>query len=107
MISTEERTMWIITTNLHNNVTAYLGWQKPAWDESGYFWTSEDIIRQIVKNSTCDHPFLFNTRKAGIKHLKSLTIPQKCKVIYLSLEKDSKCDESPFYMPGISIDFFK
>ena len=99
--------MWIITTNLYNNETVYLGYQKPAWDESGYFWASEDTIRQIVRNSTYDHPFLFKTRKAGIKHLKSLTIPHECKVIYLSLEKDSKCDESSYYMPGISIDCFK
>lgn len=72
---------WCIITNLFGNETNYLAWQEPAWDEDGYFWTSRDIVEGVIKNNTPEHPFLFNSRKAAIKHLKSINIPQKCRVI--------------------------
>lgn len=72
---------WCITTNLFEDKTHYLAWQEPAWDEDGYFWTSRDIVESIIKNNTPEHPFLFNSRRAAIKYLKSIGIPQKCKVI--------------------------
>lgn len=72
---------WCITAKLFDNKTSYLAWQEPAWDEDGYFWTSRDIIEGIIKNNTPEHPFLFNSRRAAIKHLKSINIPQKCRII--------------------------
>lgn len=72
---------WCITTNLFEDDTHYLAWQEPAWDEDGYFWTSRDIVEGVIKNNTLEHPFLFNSRKAAIRHLKSINIPQKCKIV--------------------------
>jgi len=73
---------WCITTdNICNDGIVYLGWQTPAWDEDGYFWTSKEILQGIIANSTPDHPFLFNSRRAAIRHLKSIDIPQKCRVV--------------------------
>lgn len=72
---------WCITTKLFDNETNYLAWQKPAWDEDGYFWTSRDVVENIIGKNTPEHPFLFNSRRAAIKHLKSINIPQKCRVI--------------------------
>lgn len=72
---------WCITSKLFDNETSYLAWQKPAWDEDGYFWTSRDVVENIIEKNTPEHPFLFNSRRAAIKHLKSINIPQKCRVI--------------------------
>lgn len=72
---------WCIITNLFEDETHYLAWQEPAWDEDGYFWTSRDIVEDIIKNNTPEHPFLFNSRRAAIKHLKSISIQQKCRIV--------------------------
>lgn len=82
-LSELEHEKWCITTdNFTHNEKVYLGWQNPAWDEDGYFWTSRETVEKIMKtNNTSDHPFIFNSRKSAIKHLKTLQIPQKCKVI--------------------------
>lgn len=72
---------WCITAKLFDNETSYLAWQKPAWDEDGYFWTSRETLQKAINNNTPEHPFLFNSRRAAIKHLKSINISQKCRVI--------------------------
>lgn len=72
---------WCITTNLFGNETDYLAWQEPAWNEDGYFWTSREVVEDIINNNTPEHPFLFNSRRAAIKHLKSINIPQKCRIV--------------------------
>lgn len=72
---------WCITAKLFDNEIYYLAWQEPAWDEDGYFWTSRETLQEEIGNNTPDHPFLFNSRRAAIKHLKSINIPQKCKVV--------------------------
>lgn len=78
-----EHEKWCITTdNLTSDGTMYLGWQNPAWDEDGYFWTSKEILEKIVEtNNTEEHPFIFTSRNKAIKHLKTLHIPQKCRVV--------------------------
>jgi len=45
--------------------TDYLGWQEPAWDEDGYFWTSKETIYEIHQegNNTIGHQFLFKTEE--------------------------------------------
>lgn len=72
---------WCITSKFFDNKTYYLAWQEVAWDEDGYFWTSRDIVESIIKNNTPEHPFLFNSRRTAIKHLKSIDIPQKCRIV--------------------------
>lgn len=74
---------WCITAKLFDfdDEISYLAWQKPAWDEDGYFWTSRDIVEGIINNNTPEHPFLFNSRRTAIKYLKSINIPQKCRII--------------------------
>lgn len=78
-----EHEKWCITTdNLNHDKTVYLGWQNPVWDEDGYFWTSKEILEKIVEtNNTEEHPFIFTSRNKAIKHLKTLRIPQKCRVV--------------------------
>lgn len=78
--------MWIITTErFGDKETVYLGWQDPAWDDDGYFWTSKEVIKKIIKNNTPEHPFLFDTKTKAIKHLKNLHIPQICRVVQIRL----------------------
>lgn len=73
---------WCITTDdLCHDGIVFLGWQNPAWDEDGYFWTSKEVLEEIIANNTPEHPFLFNSRRAAIKHLKSINVPQKCRII--------------------------
>ena len=73
---------WCITTGwgLNNTDILYLGWQPYAWD-NGYFWTDKDVISGILANNTSEHPFLFNSKEEAIAHLRTLDIPQKCRVI--------------------------
>ena len=54
----------------------YLGWQEPAWDEDGYFWTKKNAIKEILQmgNNTKEHPFLFNTQEQAKKFAKKLKI---------------------------------
>lgn len=73
---------WCITAKiLDDDEMSYLAWQNPVWDEDGYFWTSRDVVENIIEKNTPEHPFLFNNRRVAIKHLKSINIPQKCRVI--------------------------
>lgn len=75
------KSYWCIVTN-SDDTEMYLGWQKPVWDESGYFWTSKETIKKIVDtNNTLEHPFIFSSREEAIKHLKSMHLPQKCRVV--------------------------
>lgn len=73
--------VWCITTDGLIDETMYLGWQNPAWTDDGYFWTYKDVISEILANNTPEHPFLFKSRKDAIAHLKSINLPQRCRVI--------------------------
>ncbi len=77
----ELKPVWCIITNIHDKKTGYLGWQNPASNKEGYFWTQKRNISNILYNNTPNHPFLFHNRKTAIRHLKTLHIPQKCKVV--------------------------
>lgn len=72
--------MFIITQlntfNCNPEETLYLGWQNPAWDEDGYFWTSKDTIKDIISygSNTRKHPFLFRTEKDAWKFANKLGI---------------------------------
>ena len=58
------------------DIIYYLGWQNPAWDEDGYFWTSKDAIFKILKegNNTKEHPFLFETQVKANWFAKNMDI---------------------------------
>ena len=74
---------WCITTDYFNKKKIdYLAWQNPVFlGDDGYFWARREAFEKILHNSTPDHPFLFNTRREAIRHLKSIDIPQKCRII--------------------------
>ena len=59
----------------------YLAWQNPVWDDDGYFWTSKEVVKEILCNNTKEHPFLFRSRAEAIAHLKSINVPQKCSIV--------------------------
>lgn len=64
--------------------TEYLAWQEPLHaEDSGYFWTQRGAIKELLKEgmNTPEHPFIFNSRKDAIDHLKTLNIPYKCRII--------------------------
>ena len=71
---------WCITTEDDWGLL-YLGWQNPVWNEDGYFWTSKNVIREILQHNIPEHPFLFKTEQEAIKHAKSIGLPQKWKAI--------------------------
>lgn len=76
-------TKWCITTQWCKEAEVeYLGWQKPAWDENGYFWTNKETFRNIIPiYNSSEHPFLFSSKSEAIRYLKTLHIPQKCKIV--------------------------
>lgn len=80
-LSELEHEKWCITTKLFENETHYLAWQEPVWGEDGYFWTSRETLQKVIGNNTSEHPFLFNNRRSAIRHLKTINIPQKCRVV--------------------------
>lgn len=43
----------------------YLGWQRPGWEDNGYFWTSKETIEEMIRDDyvSGEHPFLFETEK--------------------------------------------
>lgn len=75
---------WCITTDDASDETMYLGWQTPVWEDDGYFWTVKGVILEILVNNTPEHPFLFESREDAIKHLKSINIPQRCRIVRFS-----------------------
>jgi|GEM_PF-5667698 len=67
--------MYIVAKGKFNNgETWYLGWQEPVWDEDGYFWTMKDVINEIIKDNTKEHPFIFNTKQGAINLARMLKI---------------------------------
>lgn len=48
---------------------SYLAWQNPAWDEDGYFWTSEenffDLLRNYPAHNQKPHQFAYETEAAA------------------------------------------
>lgn len=78
----ELKPVWCITTDglCDKNEKMYLAWQNPAWDEDGYFWTSKETMKEVLYNNVLWHRFLFHSRNAAIKHLKTIDIPQKCRI---------------------------
>lgn len=95
----------IIHTN--NNGTNYLAWQKPAWDESGYFWTSRKTFMKILCNSTNEHPFLFNTEREAYTWLRLSGITARCRITTIKINKSTKLNDpimDGYAYPGISAD---
>ena len=79
--------MYIIVRNETDPFTGkpcfnYLGWQEPAWDDDGYFWTSKETINDMLKEqsnggfkyNTKDHPFLFDTKEATSNYARKIKL---------------------------------
>ena len=93
---------YVIIHTDHNG-TSYLAWQKPVWDESGYFWTDRKTFMETLCNSTMDHPFLFDSQKAACTWLRLSGINLRCKITTIKINKNTKLNDptnSCFY--GIS-----
>lgn len=87
----------------------YLAWQHPAWDESGYFWTSDfDDFCECLPNNTNEHPFLFDDPKKAIELIKELKINFACDIVVWDVsneeipEPTGKTEE--FFLPGIAVE---
>ena len=86
----------------------YLAWQNPAWDDSGYFWTNRKTFMEVLRNSTSEHPFLFNTRREACTWLRLSGITALCKIITIKINKSTVLNDpetdNKFVHPGISAD---
>ena len=94
---------YVIIHTDHNG-TCYLAWQKPAWDESGYFWTDRKTFMETLCNSTMEHPFLFNSQREACTWLRLSGIDLRCKITTIKINKKTKLNdpvESTF--PGIAV----
>ena len=64
----------IMITGRFINDIKYLGWQKPAWDESGYFWTEFHTISEVMHLNTEDHPFIFQSIDDAYNHAEKINL---------------------------------
>lgn len=91
---------------IDNNVK-FLGWQYPAWDESGYFWTEFYNIPEVLHNNMMEHPFLFESIPDAISHANKMNLRD-----YALMEVDIQIlknlapirPEDTYYKPGIAIE---
>lgn len=101
--TTNTNKKYVIIHTDHNG-TSYLAWQKPAWDESGYFWTDRKTFMKTLCNSAMEHPFLFNSQREACTWLRLSGINLRCKITTIKINKNTKLNnpvESTF--PGITI----
>lgn len=74
----------IVTADYLTGELEYLAWQKPEYEDTGYFWTSRDVFEALkAKNNTVEHPFIFSSMLEGIKFLRMQKIPQQCSVVLI------------------------
>ena len=77
-----EKNVWCIASDeVFGDKRAYLGWQNPAWDEDGYFWTFEEVLKEIQENNKTGHRFLFATRSDALRFLRSMRLKQRCHIV--------------------------
>lgn len=97
-----------IIIHTDTNRTNYLAWQKPAWDDSGYFWTDRKTFMKVLRNSTNDHPFLFDSKRDACTWLRLSGITARCKIATIKINKSTKLNDpdldSKYAYPGISAD---
>jgi len=72
--------MYIIATKsfieTELNEILYLGWQEPAWDEDGYFWTRKETIKEMIKDGYIfpEQPFLFDSEEKAKQLAKNIEL---------------------------------
>lgn len=105
----KENVKYHIVCKDSNDEIRYLVWQKPAWDESGYFWTDLNSFKQCAPNNTEEHPFLFDNRIEALRFLRTLNLPYYCSIWkwYLRDYQIPKTCDNPYYFPGIAIEVTK
>lgn len=84
---TEVVLKYVIATTSFGGELMYLGWQTPlGYDrDTGFFWTSDKIIRVIKDRSTKQHKFLFDTPEEAVDAAIKLDLPQKCVIVELMI----------------------
>lgn len=60
---------------------AYLAWNKNHSINSGYAYTTKNIMKSLKENSTWWHPFIFDTKAAAEKFIKEKQINAIAEVI--------------------------
>lgn len=68
-----------------------------------------ETFKQVLHNNTPKHPFLFDSRKEAIKHLKTLHINQICRITPIRLpgsvdDVNDNIITDEFTYPGIGIE---
>lgn len=105
MVNTNE---YYAIIHTDDNLTHYLAWQNPAWDDSGYFWTTRETFMKVLRNSTNVHPFIFPTKDMAYAWLRNSGIRKRCKLAKIKVKPGTVLNdpEEPgeHCYPGISAD---
>lgn len=96
-----------VINNSTGDSVKFLGWQDPAWDESGYFWTEFYNIPDVLHNNIEEHPFIFESIPDAINHAKKINLHG-----YILMEINIEVlknlaparPENSYYKPGIAIE---
>lgn len=101
--------VYYITAHYEDGTTCYLAWQNPAWDESGYFWTTSlENFSHCLPNNTPEHPFVFDNEDDAIKFVNDWKIPFECEIVEWNI-RDRKLPKendgyNEFCYAGIAIE---
>ena len=78
----KEKRFYIATDDKsYDEGMAFLSWQYPGYEDTGYFWTSLETLNKMIPHMKNEFPFVFKTKNEAVKHLKTLGIPQKCRIV--------------------------
>lgn len=102
---------YITAIDTHERIN-YLAWQNPAWDESGYYWTTSlEAFRACLPNNTTDHPFVFDNMDDATKFVAELGLPFGCKIMEWNIHNRTLPKENggrnKLCYPGIAIELTK
>lgn len=103
-----KRKAWVIK-NLGSE--DYLAWQNPAFNESGYFWTSRNNLEELQDNSVDTHKFIFdNEEKAEWFAVYAGVVYKDCELVEIDIPKEIpddsiyKLESDVYFYSGISAD---
>lgn len=99
---------WVVKNLASND---YLAWQNPAWNESGYFWTSKNNLEELQANSVNPHKFIFDSEeKAEHFAVYSGIVYKDCELVEISISEEPfdgsayKLKSDEYFYAGISAD---
>lgn len=83
----------------HQEEPLYLGWQKPAWDLDGYFWTSKETIDEMLNKGFVSNTFkyIFLNKGEALNHIKQNLSYKNCEIESIDDYESVKCRKRHYH----------